>query len=129
MSDLSGLREERRASVAPSDPKLCFMACCRSLSVWEKTGRPEELRSCLCVCVSVRLHTCLVCVQFLPLKQSRGQRLVCLESVCVCVYVCVCVCVRSAAVEPDKDYKHNLTAGEQVHLHLMIRQNFDPSQV
>lgn len=27
VSDLSGLREERRASVVPCDPRLCFMAC------------------------------------------------------------------------------------------------------
>lgn len=40
VSDLSGLRGERRASVVPCDPRLCFMACYRSLSVWEKTGRP-----------------------------------------------------------------------------------------
>ena len=64
VSDLSGLREERRASVVPCDPRLCFMARCRSLSVWEKTGKPEELRLYACVCV------CL----------------------CECVCVCVCVC-------------------------------------
>lgn len=27
VSDLSGLREKRRASVVPCDPRLCFMAC------------------------------------------------------------------------------------------------------
>lgn len=27
VSDLSGLREQRRASVVPCDPRLCFMAC------------------------------------------------------------------------------------------------------
>lgn len=26
-SDLSGLREERRASLVPCDPRLCFMVC------------------------------------------------------------------------------------------------------
>ena len=122
VSDLSGLREERRASVVPCDPRLCFMARCRSLSVWEKTGKPEELRlhACVCVCahvcVCVCVNVCLVCVRFLPLKQSRGQSLVCTNVKCVCgcvvpwflplkqsrgqrlvclqcVCVCVCVCV------------------------------------
>lgn len=55
VSDPSGLREQRRASVVPCDPRLCFMACSRSVSVWEKTERPEEL--CLCVYVCVYLHT------------------------------------------------------------------------
>lgn len=79
VSDLSGLREERRASVVPCDPRLCFMACCRSVSVWEKTERPEEPSL-----HSTHTHVCLVCVQFLPLKQSRGQKLVCMNVKCVC---------------------------------------------
>lgn len=52
MSDLSGLRQERRASVVPCDPRLCFMACYRSLSVWEKTRRP--------VCVSAQMFVWFV---------------------------------------------------------------------
>lgn len=38
VTDLSGLRGERRASVVLCGPRLHFMACCRSLSVWEKTA-------------------------------------------------------------------------------------------
>lgn len=38
VTDLSGLRGERRASVVLCDPRLHFMACRRSLSVWEKTA-------------------------------------------------------------------------------------------
>lgn len=40
VTDLSELRGERRASGVPCDPRLCFMAGCRSLSVWEKTAKP-----------------------------------------------------------------------------------------
>lgn len=109
MRDLSGLRQETGASAVPCDPGRCFMACSRSLSVWEKTGRAY-----LCVCVSVcqrrclfgshavsvtkaikragpNVHDCEVCVygcgvsQFLPAGLSRGCALVCLECVCVCV--------------------------------------------
>lgn len=55
VTDLSGLREERRASGVPCDPRLCFMACYRSLSVWEKTAK------LVCACVTTRMFIWFVC--------------------------------------------------------------------
>lgn len=55
VTDLSGLRGERRASGVPCDPRLCFMACSRSLSVWEKTAKP------VCACATTRMFIWFVC--------------------------------------------------------------------
>lgn len=56
VTDLSVLRGERRASGVPCDPSLCFMACSRSLSVWEKTAK-----GCVCACVTTRMFIWFVC--------------------------------------------------------------------